>query len=89
MSKNNNNQSLSVETSALNARTNNLINPYQTTLANTSPTLYNTSRVPVTYNGFKWSFNTNVDWGRFISGEPFIIVPPTPHTLLWCTGSTL
>lgn len=76
MSKNSNNQSLSAETSALNANTNNLLNPYQTTLANTAPTLYNTSRVPVTYNGFKWSFNTNVDWGRFLSGEPFVIVPP-------------
>lgn len=76
MSKNSNNQSLSSETSALNANTNSLLNPYQTTLANTAPTLYNTSRVPVTYNGFKWSFNTDVNWGRFLSGEPFIILPP-------------
>lgn len=40
------------------------------------PVLYNTATTPVTYNGFQWSFNTNVNWGRFISGEPFILVPP-------------
>ena len=41
-----------------------------------APTIFNTSKVPVTYNGFEWAFSTGVSWGRFISGEPFIIVPP-------------
>jgi|694.fasta_scaffold77891_1 hypothetical protein len=49
-------------------------NPYSNTFS-TPPTLYNSSIIPVTYNGFQWSFNAGVSWGRFISGEPFIIVP--------------
>jgi hypothetical protein len=48
-------------------------NPYAS-LSN-APTIYNSSITPVTYNGFQWSFSTGVSWGRFISGEPFIIVP--------------
>jgi hypothetical protein len=49
-------------------------NPYSNTFS-TAPTIYNSSITPVTYNGFQWSFNAGVSWGRFISGEPFIIVP--------------
>jgi hypothetical protein len=41
-----------------------------------TPTIFNTSIDPVTYNGFEWAFSTGVSWGRFISGEPFIILPP-------------
>ena len=48
-------------------------NPYRSTTD--TPTIYNSSTDPVEYNGFKWSFSTNVSWGRFISGEPFIITP--------------
>lgn len=50
-------------------------NPY--ILSNVgAPTQYNSATVPVTYNGFKWSFSSPVTWGRFVSGEPYIILPP-------------
>jgi len=50
-------------------------NPYN--LSNVgAPTQYNSATVPVTYNGFKWSFSSPVTWGRFVSGEPYIILPP-------------
>lgn len=41
-----------------------------------APNLYNSSVDPVTYNGFQWTLSAGVSWGRFISGEPFIILPP-------------
>jgi hypothetical protein len=50
-------------------------NPYTSTSLSAAPTIYNSSTTPVTYNGFQWSFSTGVSWGRFLSGEPYIIVP--------------
>lgn len=41
-----------------------------------APVQYNSATTPVTYNGFKWSFSSPVTWGRFISGEPYVILPP-------------
>jgi len=50
-------------------------NPYL--LSNVgAPVQYNSATTPVTYNGFKWSFSAPVTWGRFISGEPYVILPP-------------
>lgn len=68
------NQSLTVENSPLGIRVSKT-NPYRLGLQGQAPEIFNSSTTPVTYNGFQWSFATGVSWGRFLSGEPFIIVP--------------
>lgn len=52
------------------------VNPYLISNVG-APVQYNSATTPVTYNGFKWSFSAPVTWGRFISGEPYIILPPS------------
>jgi len=39
-----------------------------------TPPLLTTSNV-ITYNGFSWTLSEGVTTGRFISGEPFIVIP--------------
>ena len=39
-----------------------------------TPPLLTTSNV-ITYNGFSWTLSQGVTTGRFISGEPFIVIP--------------
>jgi len=73
MSKNK--QSLTSQTSTIGSITKKT-NPYKLGLQGQAPEIFNTNTIPITYNGFQWSFSSGVSWGRFLSGEPFIIVPP-------------
>ena len=50
------------------------VNPYLRS-GTSEPELFNSSINPITYNGFQWNFTSPVTWGRFISGEPFVIAP--------------